>query len=59
MMKLKPSEVLFVGDSIRLDIKGAKKVGMKTCLTLYSNSKVKNSGADWEIRRIGELMGIV
>lgn len=31
-MKLEPEEALFVGDKVTTDIRGAKSVGMKTCL---------------------------
>lgn len=43
---LKPSEVLYVGDSERKDIKGASSYGMRTCLIGGSEKKRKESKAD-------------
>ncbi|MEK6969462.1 MAG: HAD-IA family hydrolase [Nanoarchaeota archaeon] len=57
-MKVKASEVVFIGDNPHRDIVGAKKVGMKTVLAKYGGCKSK-SGADWEIKGIGELLKIV
>ncbi|MFC1774839.1 HAD-IA family hydrolase [Nanoarchaeota archaeon] len=54
-MKLKPFEVVFVGDNPRRDITGAKKVGMSTVLAQYGcNSKLKNS--ENSITHIEELL---
>ena len=57
-MKMRASEVMFVGDNPARDIVGAKAVGMRTCLAKYGGAK-SGSGADWEIKRVGELVGIV
>ncbi|MCD6547642.1 MAG: TIGR02253 family HAD-type hydrolase [Nanoarchaeota archaeon] len=43
-LKLKPHEVLMVGDSIEKDIIGAKKIGMKTALARYGKVKEKIVG---------------
>lgn len=59
LLKLKPEEILFVGDSIRLDMKGAKAVGMKTCLAKYGNIDKIKIKMDYKIRKFGELMIVV
>ena len=58
-LNVKPHESLMVGDWPERDIKGAKKLGMLTCFARYGNPKVKNSGADYEINDIKELLEIV
>lgn len=59
-LKLKPTEILFVGDDPSKDILGAKKLGMKTVLAKYGQviyySKAK---ADFEIDDISNLVRIV
>jgi putative hydrolase of the HAD superfamily len=60
---MKPNEVMMVGDWPERDIKGAKKVGMKTCFARYGyvedlRGKLKSSGADFEINDIKELVKI-
>lgn len=61
-LKLKPDEILFVGESPERDIKGAKALGMKTALALYGldyrkvNRKIK---ADYDIRDVSEILDIV
>ena len=59
--KLKPEDVLFVGDDPRKDIAGAKKVGMKTALAGYGwvlglNSKVK---PDFYLKRPSDILKII
>lgn len=57
LLKLKPENVLMVGDMPERDIKGAKKLGMKTCFARYGAVKrYKNIDADYEINDIRELM---
>jgi len=59
----KPDEVLMVGDNIERDIKGAKKLGIRTCFARYgyvqkfiSPKKGKvESGADFEIDRFEDI----
>ncbi len=58
-LKLNADECLMVGDWPERDIKGAKKLGMKTCFARYGNPKVKRSGADFEIDDIKDLLKIV
>lgn len=57
-LKMKPEEVLMIGDRIERDISTPKKLGMKTCFARYGvkNPPVKGkSGADYEIDDIREL----
>ena len=55
-----PSEVLMVGDWPERDIQGAKSLGMKTAFARYGAKKGGiDSGADYEIDDLGELMQIV
>jgi putative hydrolase of the HAD superfamily len=58
-LNLKSSECLMLGDWPDRDIKGAKRLGMKTCFAKYGNRKVDNSGADYEINDISELLDII
>ena len=58
-LRVKPQECLMVGDRPERDIKGAKKLGMITCFAKYGNPKVKDSGADYEINDIKELLEII
>lgn len=58
-LKLKPEEILFVGDSIKLDIRGAKSAGMKTCWARYGNRGKIGVETDFEIGRFWELVGVI
>lgn len=59
-LKLKPAEVLMVGDWPERDIAGAKKMGMRTCYAKYGNIKGEEcKDADFEIGEIGELVKVV
>jgi HAD superfamily hydrolase (TIGR02253 family) len=58
-LRLRPSECLMVGDWPERDIKGAKKLGMKTCFARYGNPKVRKSYADYEITDIKMVLEIV
>ncbi|MBS3126110.1 TIGR02253 family HAD-type hydrolase [Candidatus Woesearchaeota archaeon] len=58
-LKANPRHCLMVGDWPERDIKGAKKLGMKTCFARYGNPNVRKSGADYEINDIQELLKIV
>ena len=53
-------EAIMVGDWAERDIKGARKVGMKTVFSRYGDLfETENSGADFEIHDIHELLEIV
>lgn len=63
LLKVKPSEVLMVGDNIDRDITGAKRLGMLTCFARYGvfNTKhpIRESYADFEINNIRELLDVL
>ncbi|MEM4272685.1 MAG: HAD-IA family hydrolase [Candidatus Bilamarchaeaceae archaeon] len=59
-LELLPSACLFVGDNPERDIKGAKEVGMKTCLAKYGLwIRAREPKADYEIGKFEELLNIV
>lgn len=65
-LKIKPEECLMVGDMPNRDIKGAKALGMKTCLANYGymdGLKAKKSKLkvkpDFFIDKIEDLVGVV
>ncbi|MCK4635104.1 MAG: HAD family hydrolase, partial [Candidatus Aenigmarchaeota archaeon] len=61
-LKLKPDEILFVGENPERDIKGAKSVGMKTALALYGldyRNKPKKIKADYIIKDVSEVLKFV
>ena len=50
---LKPEEVLFVGDSLERDVKGASKAGLKTALAKYGQiQQKKKKGRKTKIRYV-------
>ncbi len=57
---MRPDEVLMVGDWPERDMVGAARLGMRTVFARYGDTKgVIESGADFEIDDIQELLGIV
>jgi len=58
-LDVKPQECLMVGDWPERDIKGAKALGMKTCLVKYGQVIGKEEGADHEIRNYTEFLTIL
>ena len=58
-LRMKPEEVLHVGDWPERDIKGAKKLGMKTCLAKYGGDTGRYIKPDYEIERVEELVDII
>ncbi len=50
---------LFVGDNPKRDVKGAKQVGMHTCLAKYGGWQQDENKADYEINGIEELLKVV
>ncbi len=60
MLRVEPHEAIMVGDWVEKDIVGAKKLGMITVFARYGDVfGTSNSGADYEINSIDELIGIV
>src|SRR3989338_2663385 len=58
-LNVNPKQCLMVGDWPERDMKGAKKLGIKSCFARYGNPKAKKSYADFEISDIRELLEIV
>ena len=63
-LKLKPEEVMMVGDQPAKDVGGARKLGMQTCFALYgyeqyNKTKKLNVKADHIINDISELTKIL
>ena len=62
---LKPEEVLFVGDSLRRDVEGASKFGMKTAWAKYGLEEAQQRedktgfAPDFELEKFGDLLKIV
>jgi len=57
---LKPESSLMIGDWPERDVVGAKKIGMKTAFAVYGDTfGTKNSGADWDVEDISELVTII
>ena len=58
-LRMKPEEILFVGDNIRLDIVGAQNVGMKSA---WINRERKNNSIDgkpdYELHSLIDLLRI-
>ena len=58
-LKMKPEEILFVGDNISLDIVGAQNVGMKSA---WINRGRKNNSIDgepdYELHSLTDLLRI-
>ncbi|MDP3699264.1 MAG: HAD-IA family hydrolase [Nanoarchaeota archaeon] len=61
-LKLKPEEILVVGDSPRLDLHRAKIMGMKTCLVDYGYIHYPHKRfikPDYKIQKIEELVKVL
>jgi putative hydrolase of the HAD superfamily len=58
-LRIKPENVMMVGDSIRRDVAGAKKLGMTTVLAKYGQIWKERGKADFEINDISEILRIV
>tara|TARA_Y100000310_G_C20658864_1_gene803554 strand:- start:1682 stop:2353 length:672 start_codon:yes stop_codon:yes gene_type:complete len=57
-LNLKPENCLMVGDRPERDIKGANKLGIKTCFAKYGYIRGAKVDADYEINNITELLNI-
>ena len=61
-LKLKPEEVLIVGDNPKLDLRRAKEMGMKTCLADYGYIHYPHKRfikPDYKIQKIEELIKVL
>jgi len=61
-LKLKPEEILVVGDSPRVDLHRAKMMGMRTCLVDYGYIHYPHKRfikPDYKIQKIEELVKVV
>ena len=59
-LKVKPEEVLMIGDWPERDVVGAKQIGIKTIFARYGDTfGTVDSGADWDINDIYEVVDIV
>ena len=62
-LELPPGEVLFVGDSVERDIKGAKSAGMVTALAVYGTKDAEEAilaaKPDYMLSDFRELLGII
>ncbi len=63
-LKIKPENVLYIGDHPERDIKGAKQLGMRTALAEYGmqrsfRKQLKGNKPDYALKRISDLLGIV
>ncbi|TMD41339.1 MAG: hypothetical protein E6I88_07905, partial [Chloroflexi bacterium] len=54
-----PSAALFVGDRVREDVEGPKRLGMRAVLTREWRQEDDPGVADFVIERLGELSPIV
>jgi len=55
-----PAEAIMIGDWVERDMVGAKTVGLQTVFARYGDiSGIKESGADYDIDDISELVDIV
>ena len=59
-LNLEPKETIMVGDWPERDVVGAKKIGMRTAFARYGDTfGTINSGADWDLNDINQLVLIV
>lgn len=58
-LQIKPKEIMVVGDSIKRDVRPAKKLGMVTVLAKYGQSEKERGKAHYEIKHISKILKIV
>ena len=59
-LNISPEEALMVGDWPERDVVGAKKLNIRTVFARYGDAfGTINSGADWDINNVYEIVGIV
>ena len=59
-LKLEAEDSLMIGDWPERDDVGAKQIGMRTAFAVYGDTfGTKNSGADWDIQDVSEIITII
>ena len=59
-LQLKAVDSLMIGDWPERDVVGAKQIGMRTAFAVYGDTfGTKNSGADWDIQDVSEVINII
>ena len=59
-LQLKPEDSLMIGDWPERDVVGAKQIGMRTAFAVYGDTfGTNNSGADWDIQDVSEIITII
>ena len=60
-LALEPSQILFTGDNLSRDIRGAKLAGMRTCFAKYGSIIGMDDSVkpDFEIERFSDLLKII
>ena len=59
-MGLRPEETIMIGDWPERDVVGAQQIGMKTAFARYGDTfGTVNSGADWDLNDIYQLVSII
>jgi len=59
-LKLEAEDSLMIGDWPDRDVVGAKQIGMRTAFAVYGDTfGTKNSGADWDIQDVSEIITII
>ena len=59
-LQLKAEDSLMIGDWPERDVVGAKQIGMRTAFAVYGDTfGTKNSGADWDIQDVSEIITII
>lgn len=60
ILNLEPQDSLMIGDWPERDVVGAKQIGMRTAFAVYGDTfGTKDSGADWDIKDISEIISII
>ena len=60
ILNLEPQDSLMIGDWPERDVVGAKQIGMRTAFAVYGDTfGTKDSGADWDIIDISEIISII
>ena len=59
-LQLAAKDSLMIGDWPERDVVGAKQIGMRTAFAVYGDTfGTKNSGADWDIQDVSEIITII